>query len=40
MNFLDSLLKTDPKMRMTIEAALEHPWLKENEGNNENLLFK
>lgn len=26
-DFINNLLKTDPKQRLTAEAALKHPWL-------------
>ena len=30
-DFINNLLKTDPKQRLTAEAALNHPWLKNAE---------
>lgn len=33
-NFIDSLLQVDPKKRLSAKAALEHPWLKEEQSSS------
>ncbi|RLN06193.1 hypothetical protein BBJ28_00015358 [Nothophytophthora sp. Chile5] len=39
-DLIPAMLCVDPNQRMTVEQALQHPWLKDVESVNRNLVYR